>query len=325
MRSSRPGLASVAAALLIAGASVAPAQVPDDKEHVNSIGLKLVRIEPGRFVMGAGAAAPRTRAEWLTRDHDEAPAHTVVISRAYYLGAYEVTHAQFEQFAPEHKKLRGVGNASAGDDDPVVHVTWAEAAAFCDWLARKEGRPYRLPTEAEWEYACRAGTTTTFSTGDSLLPEQANFGVGVDGKARPAAVRVGSYKPNPWGLFDMHGNVAEWVLDAHDKGFYATLGGHAVNPVRWPSEPYPHVVRGGSWDDDPEKLRSAARRGSHKGWKIQDPQIPKSIWYLTDARFVGFRVVRPLHPPPPEEWARYFEPDVESIREVLEKQRAGGR
>jgi formylglycine-generating enzyme required for sulfatase activity len=136
---------------------------------------------------------------------------------------------------------------------------------------------------------------------------------------------VGTKKPNPWGLFDMHGNVSEWVLDAHDKGFYATLGPRARDPVRWPSEPYPHVVRGGSWDDDAEKLRSAARRGSSQGWKIQDPQIPKSIWYLTNARFVGFRVVRPLHPPPPEEWARYFEPDVESIREVLEKQRQGGR
>jgi len=206
---------------------------------------------------------------------------------------------------------------------PAISMTQFAARHYTKWLTMKTGRFYRLPSEAEWEYACRAGTTTAYSFGDDpkALGEYAWYYDNSDDAYHP----VGTKKPNPFGLFDMHGNVAEWVLDAHDKGFYATLGARAVDPVRWPSEPYPHVVRGGSFDDDPVKLRSAARRGSHKGWKIQDPQIPKSIWYLTDARFVGFRVVRPLHPPPPEEWARYFEPDVESIREVLEKQRQGGR
>ncbi|HEX6883339.1 MAG TPA: formylglycine-generating enzyme family protein [Planctomycetota bacterium] len=209
------------------------------------------------------------------------------------------------------------------DGYPAISMTHFAARHYTKWLTMKTGRFYRLPSEAEWEYACRAGTTTAYSFGadDAQLGGHAWYFDNSDDAYHP----VGTKKPNPWGLHDMHGNVAEWVLDAHDKGFYASLGGKAANPVRWSSEPYPHVVRGGSWDDDPEALRSAARRGSHKGWKIQDPQIPKSIWYLTDARFVGFRVVRPLHPPPPEEWARYFEPEADSIREVLEKQRSGGR
>ena len=209
------------------------------------------------------------------------------------------------------------------DGFPAISMTQFAARHYTKWLTMKTGRFYRLPSEAEWEYACRAGTRTAWSFGDDAkqLDAYAWYYDNADDRYH----EVGKKLPNPWGLCDMHGNVAEWVLDAHDKGFYAALGGHATNPLRWPSEPYPHVVRGGSWDDDPRKLRSAARRGSHKGWTIQDPQLPKSIWYLTDARFVGFRVVRPLVPPPPEEWARYFEPDSASIREVLEKQRQGGR
>lgn len=182
---------------------------------------------------------------------------------------------------------------------------------------------YRLPTSAEWEYACRAGTTTAFNTGDdeAALNDAGWYAGNSDSKSHP----VGRKKPNAWGLYDMHGNVSEWVLDAYVKEFYASLGVRAVQPLCWPSESFPHVVRGGSWDDNAKKLRSAARRGSLKAWKVQDPQQPKSIWYLTDARFVGFRVVRPLVPPPPEERARYWEADVASIREVLEKQRQGGR
>ena len=105
----------------------------------------------------------------------------------------------------------------------------------------------------------------------------------------------------------------------------AAKDGVVANPVNWPSKLYPRVVRGGSWDDDPERLRSAARRGSTNNWKKQDPQLPKSIWYLTDASFVGFRVVRPLKEPGAEEKARFWEADLESVKEILERQRRGGR
>ncbi|MEO1997881.1 MAG: SUMF1/EgtB/PvdO family nonheme iron enzyme, partial [Planctomycetaceae bacterium] len=109
--------------------------------------------------------------------------------------------------------------------------------------------------------------------------------------------KVGLKKPNPWGLHDMHGNVAEWVLDRYDPEFYARTLSSGRMVLSVPKSLYPRVVRGGSWDDDPDRLRSAARTFSEKEWKIQDPQLPQSVWYHTDAQHVGFRVVRPLRIP----------------------------
>jgi formylglycine-generating enzyme required for sulfatase activity len=123
---------------------------------------------------------------------------------------------------------------------------------------------------------------------------------------------VGKKKPNPWGLYDMHGNVAEWCLDQYLPDYFLKLPESGTEHF-WvrSTEPYPHTVRGGSWDDDPELLRSSARRGSTRDWKRQDPQLPKSIWYLTDAQFLGFRLVRPLRVPPPEEMELYWNSGVE--------------
>src|SRR5205807_1278227 len=111
----------------------------------NSLGMKMVRIEPGEFLMGTGTEPPRERKDWETRDWDESPAHNVKISKAFYLGAFEVTNAQYEQFDPDHRKLRGKFGASRTDDEPVTHVTWQQAVDFCRWLWKKEGKPYRLP------------------------------------------------------------------------------------------------------------------------------------------------------------------------------------
>jgi formylglycine-generating enzyme required for sulfatase activity len=303
--------------------------------------FELVPIPGGTFRLGS----PETEAG---RGADEGPQVGVAIS-PFWMAAHETTWNAYHPFMLAlDRKARADGKAEAAPQDPwadavsrptppyvpmdfemgvdgfpAISMTQFAARHYTKWLSMKTGRFYRLPTEAEWEYACRAGTTTAYSFGDDpgALGEHAWYYDDSDDAYHPVAKK----KPNPWGLFDMHGNVAEWVLDAHDKGFYASLGPTATDPVNWPHEAYPHVVRGGSWDDDAEELRSAARRGSSKAWKVQDPQQPKSIWYLTDARFVGFRVVRPLQPPPREEWARYWEPDVDSIREVLGKQRLGGR
>ena len=162
---------------------------------------------------------------------------------------------------------------------------------------------YRLPTESEWEYACRAGTTTAYSFGND--PEKLDGyawyydNAGEDREANYH--KIGLKKPNPWGLFDMHGNVSEWVLDQYQPEHYAGFAGNGEQNIysllEVPTELYARIVRGGSWDDDPDALRSAARHKSDPEWKIQDPQLPQSIWYHTDALHVGFRLVRPLKVP----------------------------
>ncbi len=188
---------------------------------------------------------------------------------------------------------------------PAICMTQHAARTFCKWLSAKTGRYYRLPTEAEWEYACRAGTTTAYSFGDDPddLEDYAWFFDNTD----EAYEKVGKKKPNPWGLHDMHGNVAEWVLDQYDEAGYEALMDELDNPLAIPAELYPRVVRGGGWDQFPEDCRSGARDASSEEWKRQDPQNPKSIWYHTDALHVGFRVVRPLVEPSAEEKAAKWE------------------
>jgi formylglycine-generating enzyme required for sulfatase activity len=203
----------------------------------------------------------------------------------------------------------------------VISMTQYAAKMYCKWLTATTGRYYRLPTEAEWEYAARAGTTTAYSFGDD--PDDLDSYAWYFDNSEDQYQKVGKKKPNPWGLYDMHGNVAEWVLDQHVADFYKGLAGKtSKNPLAVPTKEFPCVVRGGSWDDDPEMLRSATRRRSEPDWKMQDPQIPQSIWYLTDAPFVGFRVVRPLRLPTPEE-AKLYEPDVKTLREYVAAQ--GGK
>ena len=181
---------------------------------------------------------------------------------------------------------------------PAISMTHYAAVKYCKWITAKTGHFYRLATEAEWEYACRAGTTTKYSFGDdeSKLGDYAWHFANAGEKYQ----QVGKKKPNPWGLYDMHGNVAEWVLDAYVED-YSKVGDVPYTPG---AAEYPHVARGGSWDEDPEGLRSAARRASDANWKMRDPQLPKSKWYLTDAQFLGFRIVRPLKVPSKEEMER---------------------
>jgi formylglycine-generating enzyme required for sulfatase activity len=182
---------------------------------------------------------------------------------------------------------------------PAICMTQHAARMFCKWLSVKTGRYYRLPTEAEWEYACRAGTTTAYSFGNDPagLDDHAWFKDNSDRKYQ----KVGQKKPNPWGLYDMHGNVAEWVLDQYVEEGYDKLA--LKNPLVIPTVLFPRVVRGGSWEDRPDRCRSASRYGSDETWKEQDPQEPQSIWYHTDALWVGFRIVRPLIEPTAEEKA----------------------
>jgi len=164
--------------------------------YTSSIGMQFVKINPGAFTMGSGNG-----------HYDEVPEHTVTITQPFYMGTCEVTNAQYEQFDPNHALFDHRG-FSHGANEAVIFVSWVEAKAFCDWLNEREQLPYRLPTEAEWEYACRAGTTTDFFTGSSLSSSYYNEQnqTGSD-DPDPVPLTVGTAMPNPWGLYDMHGNV----------------------------------------------------------------------------------------------------------------------
>ncbi len=284
----------------------------------NDVKFEMLPIQGGKFLMGSPDGEPK-------RGTDEGPQHEVEIA-PFWMGKHEVSWDEYEVFmlktdyqrrqvaslapTPQDKVADALARPTAPYTDmtfgmgkygyPAISMTHHAARLYCHWLSAKLGRYYRLPTEAEWEYACRAGSTTAYSFGDdpAQLGEYAWYFDNSEDKYQ----KIGQKKPNPWGLCDMHGNVTEWCLDQYHPDFYQQLAGKVTRgPLDLPKQTYPSVVRGGSWDDDPEKLRSAARRGSSIDWKMQDPQRPQSVWYHTDAQFSGFRIVRPLVEPTEEE------------------------
>ncbi len=283
---------SVAAAAIFVTPALKAGETPAGERFVNSIGMEFVRIEAGTFLMGYGEGkelpAPVLDAKefggrtiWLPRngDYDERPAHEVTISRPFYVGVSEVTNRQYEQFDRLHAHIRGKNGFSIDNDEAAVYVTWHEAKAFCDWLSEKDGLPYRLPTEAEWEYACRAGTTTPFWTGDALPQE---FIKNPDNSWYPCLpssrgweevvkLHVRKTPPNPWGLYDMHGNVEEWCSD----WFGSYKEGKQTDPVGRADGDF-KVTRGGSHGTVAYYLRSANRLGT----------LPEDRSW-----FIGFRVV----------------------------------
>lgn len=297
----------------------------DMKEYTATVpasGAKytMVPIQGGSFTMGS----PESE---TGRNADEGPQHTVQID-PFWMGKFEVTWNEYEPFmitdVPRQKD--GTPEEIPADADPAfvvskpttpyqemsfgmgtvgcpaISMTEHAALKYCQWLSAQTGHFYRLPTEAEWEYACRAGTKTAYSWGDDAA--QADKYAWFYGNAGEKYHPVGQKLPNPWGLHDMHGNVIEWCLDWYDAGTYAQRKAAAVtNPLEKPRDDklYPRVARGGSWFDDADLVRSAARFKSNIAWKTQDPQLPKSIWYHTDAQWLGFRLVRPLKVPSAEE------------------------
>jgi formylglycine-generating enzyme required for sulfatase activity len=191
-------------------------------------------------------------------------------------------------------------------------MTQYAAVKFCAWLYDKTGVFYRLPTEAEWEYACRAGTTTPFSFGadSKQLGTYAVFKDNSDGGYK----KIGTKKPNAFGLHDMHGNVMEWTQDQYIANYYAQVAKGLVKEPYAPRKTlYPNSVRGGSWDDEATVARSAARTPSDPAWKVIDPQSPKSDWWMTSASFCGFRIVRPQKTPSVEEIRAYY--DIKPIKD----------
>jgi formylglycine-generating enzyme required for sulfatase activity len=272
----------------------------------SEVKFEMVPIVGGTFTMGSPESEKG-------RGEDEGPQHEVRVG-PFWMGKFEVTWDEYDLFAfsrdikkgqkIESSKLDGYSRPTPPYADesfgygkgrlPAISITYHAAMEYCRWLSSKTGKSYRLPTEAEWEYAARAGTKTPYSFSDSTkLGDYSWF----TGNSDASPQKVGTKKPNPWGLHDMHGNVSEWCLDQYRADFYRTFkrGEVALSPVLLPDHMrYPHVVRGGSWDDDAHLLRSAARRSSNKEWSRRDPQKPQSIWWHTEAITVGFRIVRPV-------------------------------
>jgi formylglycine-generating enzyme required for sulfatase activity len=291
------------------------------------VSFDMIPIPEGKFTIGSPENAE-------FHQDDEGPQKEVNIS-PFWMGKVEVSWDMYDLFAYQEMELqaaqaKGVEISEAvdavarptppyldmsfgmgKDGYPAICMTQYAAQMFCKWLTAKTGHFYRLPTEAEWEYACRAGTTTSYYFGDdpAQLEEYAWYYENTVGGYE----KTGTKKPNPWGLYDMHGNVAEWTSDQYIPDYYAQLENGAKDPGNKPTELYPRTTRGGSWDDDAEALRSAARLPSNPRWKQQDPQIPKSRWWHTDARFVGFRLVRPLNPPSPSAIEAYWPEPIEDL------------
>jgi formylglycine-generating enzyme required for sulfatase activity len=220
---------------------------------------------------------------------------------------------------------------SAGEEDnqPAVSMTQFAARQYTKWLSGVTARQYRLPSEAEWEHAARAGTTTAYSWGNDSS-ELDRF-AWHDGNADYATHPVGTKEPNPWGLCDMHGNVAEWTLDEYAADRYAQLGEGPVDAwpsLLWPTQLYPRVIRGGSWLDQAEGLRSAARLASEEEeWKLSDPNRPLSPWWYTEepALGVGMRVVRGLAPLSADDERRVWDADVDDLKSDLKGRLKEGR
>jgi len=295
-----------------AEAADAPAAQKNYKETIpgSDVSFEMLAVPGGTFLMGSPEGEKG-------RNADEGPQHPVEL-RPFWMGAKEVTWDEYDQFwrtRPAGQKT-DVEPDSPKDADAVTHptkpyadetwshgrekhpvlgITYHAGMQYCRWLSFKTGKVYRLPTEAEWEYACRAGTKAAYTFGDD--PKQLGDYAWDNDNSNGDSQEVGTKKPNPWGLYDMYGNVSEYCLDLYDKDFYSkmSLDKPTPQPVNIPDgRRFGHVARGGSWADEAAQCRSAARSKSDKTWIKLDPQRPQSIWWLTSADFVGFRIVRPV-------------------------------
>jgi formylglycine-generating enzyme required for sulfatase activity len=269
-------------------------------QEKNSLGMAMVLIPPGEFMMGS----PEDEISFWDEHQPDELLHRVRVSKPFRIGAHEIRVRDFRAFVDDTKyqtqaemrgteaigftdgqfvKSRDFNWRNPGfdqtDDDPVVDDTWNDAVAFCEWLSKREGKHYRLPTEAEWEYACRAGTTTAFHFGRSCNGTQANcngerpYGTEKKGPYLKRIAKVGSYAPNAFGLYDMSGNVMEWCSDWYQPKYFTE------SPIDDPSGPKDgkgRTIRGGGWLIWPENSRSANRGGADPNEENLD---------------VGFRVV----------------------------------
>jgi len=314
-----------------------------------SVSFRMIPVPGGTFRMGSPTSESGRAA-------DEGPQVDIAVE-PFWIGRCEVTWAEYKRYMAAFELFKAMRAANIrpitpaneadavtapsalydptttfvnGEDDslPAVTMTPFAARQYTKWLSGLTGRFYRLPAESEWEYACRAGAPEAWAVGDDPagLGETAWFADNAAETTHP----VGGKRPNAWGLHDMHGNVAEWVVDEFAADGYARQAAlpqpvAAADAISWPQKLYPRVLRGGAFYDEAAQCRSAARRGSRDAggtrenpdWKDVDPNLPKSPWWYTEqpALGVGMRLVRPLAEPAAADRAKWWDADVESIRD----------
>ncbi len=318
----------------------------------SNVKIEMVPVPGGTYKMGSSEDS-------VGHSEDEAPQVEVQVG-PMWVAKVETTWREYKLYMSmyqlfknlESKGLRRVDGSNAVDavtaptelydpsftfefgqepDLPAVTMTQYAAKQYTKWLSKLTGHQYRLPTEAEWEYACRAGAATAYHFGDDPAELDEYAWYIENSEERPHA--VGSKKPNAFGLYDMHGNVMEWSVDAYTEDGYAQVADKPqplsfIDSVRWPDSFDNRVVRGGSWQDEPERLRSAARIGSEdEDWKAEDPNVPLSPWWFTDdpSRGVGFRVFRSLQPVDEALLPKFWDVDHEDIEFDVESRISGGR
>ncbi len=315
------------------------------------IEIDMVPIPGGSFKMGS----PETESD---RNPDEGPQIDVVVD-PMWVARTETNWAQYQEYMNLYslfKDFESRGERAITDDNkvdaitaptplyeptftyeygeepeqPAVTMTQYAAQQYTKWLSLVTGAQYRLPTEAEWEYAARGGTTTAYSWGDD--PDQIDDFAWYFDNADSGTLPVGTKKPNPFGLFDMHGSAAEWTMNQYSEDGYKVFADkqpiNATDAVTWPETASACVVRGGSWEMDPEQLRSAARLSSDdEAWKESDPNFPRSPWWFTDdpARGVGFRLFRSYKPLSAEKISKFWEANAEDAKGDIESRLSSGR
>jgi len=292
------------------GLSAQSLKTYDQTIEGTSVTFKMVAIQPGKFTIGSAVTE-------RGREQDEGPQKEIALA-GFWMGATEVTFAEWDLYfkdvtLPQSKKIDGVTRATPQYIDltwgmgrdathPVNSMSHTAAMMYCKWLYSKTGIFFRLPTEAEWEYACRAESETTYPFGNDAtkLKEYGYFKDNSQAKFH----HVGKLTPNAWGLYDMLGNLSEWTIDQYETDYYTKATDK--DPITVPASKHPKTVKGGSYLDASTELRCANRIASSTNWNIRDPQIPKSKWWLTDGMFVGFRIVRPLKQPSKEEIEKFY-------------------
>lgn len=278
----------------------------DQKIGSSPVSFKMVPIPAGKFQIGSKS---------IMADNDETPVQEIELT-SFWMGEHEVTFAEWDLYfndmsLPQSKIIDGVTRATPQYIDltwgmgrdathPTNSMSHQAAMMYCKWLYTKTGFFYRLPTEPEWEYACKSGSTSATMEPEALK-EYGYFKDNAEGKFH----HVMDKKPNTLGLYDMLGNLSEWTIDQYDPAYYSIM--IHKDPITTPVTKYPRTVRGGSFQDNARQLRCSNRIPSDAKWNQRDPQIPKSRWWLTDGMFVGFRVVRPVLQPSKEEISKFYD------------------